>query len=79
MGVAMIVSARRARRDIEVPLIAAGASASLSAIDVFYVLRRRISRVYLADAVVEAAFAAYWLRELMATFSEPKARTSGGK
>src|SRR4051812_29613647 len=34
----------------EVPLLAAGSAAALAGIDIYYVARGRISRVYLADA-----------------------------
>jgi hypothetical protein len=56
---------RAAERD-EVPddvaLIAAGAAASLAAVDVVYVARRRIRATYLLDAAVELAILEGWRR-----------------
>lgn len=49
-------------------------AATLLAIDVVYVARGRISRVYLVDAAIEAAWVAAWL--LSSTPSGP-ARTDG--
>jgi hypothetical protein len=37
-------------------------AASFAAIDVIYTLRRRISPVYLVDALLELAFLGRWLR-----------------
>ncbi|WP_077490678.1 hypothetical protein [Sinomonas mesophila] len=39
-----------------------GTAGALGSIDVFYALRGRISKVFLLDAAVEAAFLARWLR-----------------
>ena len=43
-------------------LVAAGSAAALAAIDTVYVARRRISPVYLLDAVAEIALVAAWTR-----------------
>jgi hypothetical protein len=46
----------------ELRSIAFLAAAGLAAVDTMYVARGRISRVYLVDAVAEAALAAAWSR-----------------
>jgi uncharacterized membrane protein YedE/YeeE len=45
----------------ELRTIAVASAASLAAVDVVFVAKGRISRVYLADAIVEAALVAGWL------------------
>ena len=58
---ATLVSAARARRVTpEMPLLAAGCAAGLTAIDVVYVARRRIAPVYLLDALAEVLLLAGW-------------------
>jgi hypothetical protein len=46
----------------ELRTVATVAAAGLAALDTVYVARRRISPVYLVDALAEAALAAAWLR-----------------
>ena len=43
-------------------LLAVSSAVGLGAIDVLYAARGRIARIYLADAVVEAALLALWTR-----------------
>jgi hypothetical protein len=45
----------------EIVLLGAGSATVLGTIDVIYVLRRRISPVYLLDAAIELPLAAAWL------------------
>lgn len=58
-GVALAAASRRVTPELR--LVAAGSAAFLAAIDVHYVMKRRIPRIYLADAVLESAIAAAWL------------------
>lgn len=44
----------------DVPLLAVGSAAGLTAIDVVYVTRRRISPIYLLDALAELVLIAGW-------------------
>ncbi len=44
----------------EVPLLAVGSAAGLTAIDIIYVARKRIRPVYLLDAVAEIGLIALW-------------------
>jgi hypothetical protein len=53
VGIALASGARRGRAQPELLFVAAGSAASLAAIDVVYVARRRIAPTYLADAAIE--------------------------
>jgi hypothetical protein len=48
-------------------MLAIGSAAALTAIDIAYVARGRISRVYLADAALHVALAAMWFAEPVST------------
>ena len=61
VGVALVAAARRGRVTPELGLAATGCALSLATVDVVYVARRRISPVYLLDAVVELALVGGWL------------------
>jgi hypothetical protein len=61
IGGVLILAGIRRRITPEVTLLAAGSAASLTAIDVVYVARRRISPIYLLDALGELLFIAGWL------------------
>jgi hypothetical protein len=59
---AMLALASRSRRITpEVVLTAAGSAGALATIDVVYVAKRRISPVYLLDAVMELGLVAGWI------------------
>jgi hypothetical protein len=70
IGLALIVAGRRRRVTPEAALLAAGSAAGLGAIDTIYATRGRISKIYLLDAVVEAALIFAWAS---ATDSRPDA------
>ena len=55
IGASLISGVVRERQTPELVGMAAGAAGGLAAIDIVYALRGRISRVYLADAVVQLA------------------------
>jgi hypothetical protein len=57
-GASMLSAVRADRVTPEIELLAAGSAASLAAIDLVYVAKRRISPVYLADAALQVAFLA---------------------
>jgi hypothetical protein len=59
-------SLRQARR------VGAGAAATFTAIDVVYVARRRISPMYLVDALFEAGLLAAWATSEIADTREPR-------
>jgi len=61
IGSVIGLAAWRRRLTPEIELLGVGSSLALATIDVIYVARRRIRRVYLLDAVAEAALAATWL------------------
>jgi hypothetical protein len=62
IGLMLIGAARRGRVTPELAAVGAGSAASLAAIDVVYVARRRISPIYLLDAAAQLAIIAGWLR-----------------
>lgn len=53
IGSVLLVAALRRPATLEIGLLARGSAAVLAAIDCVYVARRRISAVYLLDAVAE--------------------------
>ena len=60
MGAGLLLSAARGTPTIELALIAVLAALGLAAIDIIYVTRGVISRIYLADAALEALFIVAW-------------------
>ena len=56
IGYAVASAVRHDRVTSETVALAAGSAASLAAIDVVYVARRRIAPTYLIDAAVQVAF-----------------------
>lgn len=61
VGMGILQAARRQRITPETAFIGVGTSAVLAAVDVVYVTRRRISPIYLLDAVANAAIITGWL------------------
>jgi hypothetical protein len=61
IGAALVSAAARDDVDAESRMLGAASAAGLAAIEVVYVRRGRISRVYALDAIVEAALVAAWL------------------
>ena len=62
IGLALLLAARRGRVTEDLARVARWSAVALGGIDVYYSLRGRISKVYLADAAVEAALVAGWRR-----------------
>jgi hypothetical protein len=62
VGVTLIRAGRRPRVHADIRLLATLSAAALAAVDVVYVARRRISPVYLLDAIPEVALLAWWHR-----------------
>jgi hypothetical protein len=62
IGCALAVASRRRQLAPELVLVAAGSAAALATIDSVYVAKRRISPVYLLDAIAEIALLAGWSR-----------------
>ncbi|MGH7277446.1 MAG: hypothetical protein ACREJG_02050 [Candidatus Rokuibacteriota bacterium] len=69
IGAVLMAAGMRRHTPPELPLLAAGSAAGLAGIDTVYVARRRISPIYLLDAVVEAALVTCWIY-LAATSAE---------
>lgn len=63
VGAALGSAALRERETEEIVFLAAGSAAALGTIDVVYVARRRISPVYLLDALAQAVVLAGLARE----------------
>ena len=61
IGGVLLLAGMRGDPTAEVPLLAIGSAAGLTAIDGVYVARRRISPIYLVDAAAELALIAGWL------------------
>ena len=61
VGAVLLHAARHSRVTPEVRLLASGCAGGLAAIDVVYVAKRRISPIYLLDAVAELAIAVAWV------------------
>jgi hypothetical protein len=64
IGCALALASRRRQLAPEIVLVAAGSAAALATIDTVYVAKRRISPVYLLDAVAEIGLVAGWARLL---------------
>ena len=62
IGCALALASRRRQLAPELVLVAAGSAAALATIDTVYVAKRRISPVYLLDAIAEIALLAGWAR-----------------
>jgi hypothetical protein len=56
IGAVLMYAGLRQRDEPETLILAAGSAASLAGIDTAYVAKKRISPVYLLDAVAEAIF-----------------------
>jgi len=54
IGLAVLLASRRKRIPGESLLLASGSAAGFAAVDLYYVIAGRISRVYLLDALAEA-------------------------
>jgi hypothetical protein len=61
VGGALGVAGLQRRTGPEVPALAIASAVGLAGIDVVYATKGRISRIYLLDAVAEAAFVAAWV------------------
>jgi hypothetical protein len=82
IGTALLLGGRRRRVGPEERRLAGASAAGLGAVDVVYAARGTISKVYLLDALVEAALAAAWLflsaRPARATPAPAPRRSPGG-
>jgi hypothetical protein len=62
IGASLALAARDHPAKAETVALGAGSALGLGAIDVIYVAKRRISPVYLVDAIVQAALLLSWIR-----------------
>ena len=61
IGAALTLAALRRSVTREIQLLAVSSAFSLAGIDVIYVARKRIAKVYLLDALAELALVAAWM------------------
>jgi hypothetical protein len=61
IGSTLTIAGVRKSRGIEIPILAIGSAIGLTAIDVNYAAKRRISKVYLLDAIAEVALVGCWI------------------
>jgi hypothetical protein len=61
IGAALCLSSYRKSRPPELIVVALGSAVGLIAIDVYYVLHRTISPIYLLDAVIQGGLIALWV------------------
>jgi hypothetical protein len=61
IGAVIGMAARRHAIGPEIVTLSIGSAAALAAVDVIYVARRVIARIYLADAVAEVVLIAGWV------------------
>lgn len=59
-GMVLSLAAFRRQPAPEIPLLATGSAAGLTGIDLVYVAKKRISPVYLLDALVEVVLIGLW-------------------
>jgi hypothetical protein len=64
IGVVLILSWWRRRTALEIAVLGTGTAAALAGIDVYYVARRVLSPIYLADALAETSLIACWVFRL---------------
>lgn len=76
-GVTQLATGREARSIAQARMLGIGTAGVLTAIDLRYAPPGRISRMYLADAVVEIAWIVAWLRVKPSTGTRPASRGSG--
>ncbi len=65
IGATLVMAGSRRQQAPEIPLLGISSAAALGGIDLVYVAKGRIARVYLLDALAEAGVIACWLAELM--------------
>ncbi len=61
IGSVLMISGVRKDNSPEIELLASGSAAALAGIDTVYVARKRISPIYLADAIAEFCLILTWL------------------
>ena len=64
IGLVLLLAWWRKRVSVEIVFLAIGSAAALAAIDVYHVLGRVLSPIYLADALAETALIAGWVFRL---------------
>jgi hypothetical protein len=60
IGAVLTVAGLHRQTTIEMPMLGIGSAAALTVVDIIYVTRKRISRIYLLDAAAELILIALW-------------------
>ncbi len=76
-GAGLVLAAARARVSAEIAVIAIGSAAGLAVIDTIYVLRGRISAIYLVDVILELVIIVAWIVGLWRDRAANKRRAEG--
>jgi hypothetical protein len=61
IGAVLLLAAHAQRFSFEIGLLAVGSALGLAAIDIVFVARKRIGRIYLLDAAAEVLLALGWI------------------
>jgi len=61
IGAVLLVAGWRRQKAVEILLLAVGSALALTAVDVIFVSQRRISPIYLLDAIIELALIGLWV------------------
>jgi hypothetical protein len=61
IGVVLAMAGRRHKVSGEIGVLAVGSALGLTAIDFIYVAKKRISKIYLLDALAEIILTAMWI------------------
>jgi hypothetical protein len=77
VGATLLTAGARRRVSEEIVLLGAGGAAALGGAGGWYAARGRIRRIYLADAVVEAALVAGWAAAWRANAGAARRRRNG--
>jgi hypothetical protein len=68
IGIVLLISRFRKHYSVEIIVLAIGTAVSLAVIEIYYVLVKRISPVYLLDAIFEFILIGIWVRGLIDTY-----------
>jgi hypothetical protein len=76
VGAGLVQGARNDRVTPELETVAIGSALGLTAVDLVYVAKRRISPIYLLDAIVHTALAVAWRRTRATVSLQSASRSS---
>jgi hypothetical protein len=65
IGIALLIARFREHYTLEIVIIAIGTAIGLTIIEIYYVMVRRISPIYLLDSIIELILVGIWIRGLI--------------